>query len=69
MSINHYRQFYNPQCDRCGALNRAGWSEEEAKRIAEADGWRRIGNDGQEEYICPLCRRKEKEAQARDSVS
>lgn len=68
MSISQYhrlRHIYNPICDRCGAMDRAGRSEEEAARIATEDGWRTTEPDGTTVDLCPMCRRKAAEQEAK----
>ena len=69
MSISRYHRFpsmFNPQCDRCGALDRAGWSQEEAERIAAEDGWRATEPDGKTVDLCPVCRRRQEEQATAD---
>ena len=66
MSIDRYHRLahvYNSLCDRCGAMDRAGRSVEEAERIATEDGWRTIQPDGTSVDLCPLCRARAAEGQ------
>ena len=67
MGLSQYNKFpnmFNPYCDRCGALDRAGWSREEAEQIAREDGWRTTEPDGTTVDLCPMCRRKAAEREA-----